>query len=254
MSAEMSLAEYLARGGRLTSPANVPPRYRAELLRIMTTFVDSELAGAAGFADLINAAPGIEERIAAARIVLEKTVHAQRVLRLMGEFGADAGRYYRHHPWHARSDPEAGAAGRAARDGQDMRLAVFDCPLGGWTDAVVMNALMGRAAVVQLRELARVSYQPLAEAFAGILPVETRHAELGLEGMERLLATQGAAPLQAAIDRWWPRVSAAFGGDDAARFARLAAMGLRHAPNAALRGQWETEMAGLLAPLGLRAG
>ena len=35
-------------------------------LRWMASFVDSELAGAAGFADLINAAPGLKERIAAA--------------------------------------------------------------------------------------------------------------------------------------------------------------------------------------------
>jgi len=35
--------------------------------------------------------PGIKERIAASRIVLEKLDHAERVLALMGDFGADAG-------------------------------------------------------------------------------------------------------------------------------------------------------------------
>ena len=70
--AEMTLSDYLAAGGRLTSPGNVPPRYRAELLKLMATFVDSNLAGAAGFADAINLAPGIKARGAAARIVAEK--------------------------------------------------------------------------------------------------------------------------------------------------------------------------------------
>ena len=74
MTAEtMPIEDYLAQGGVLTSPDNVPARYRGELLRLMATFVDSELAASAGFADTINAAPGITARIAAARIVLEKT-------------------------------------------------------------------------------------------------------------------------------------------------------------------------------------
>ena len=78
----MPIEDYLAQGGVLTSPANAPARYRGELLRLMATFVDSELAGSAGFADTINEAPGINARIAAARIVLEKTDHAERVLEI----------------------------------------------------------------------------------------------------------------------------------------------------------------------------
>ena len=58
----MDVESYLAQGGALTSPANAPPRYRGELLRWMASFVDSELAGSAGFADLINAAPGLIPR------------------------------------------------------------------------------------------------------------------------------------------------------------------------------------------------
>ena len=44
----MPIEDYLAKGGVLTSPANVPARYRGELLRLMAIFVDSELAGSAG--------------------------------------------------------------------------------------------------------------------------------------------------------------------------------------------------------------
>jgi len=96
MTESMDIADYLSQGGKLTNPANVPSRYRGELMRLMAGFVDSELAGAAGFADVINAGPGIKERIAAARIVLEKTDHADKVLRLMGEFGANTDRYANH--------------------------------------------------------------------------------------------------------------------------------------------------------------
>ena len=183
----MSVESYLAQGGVLTSPLNVSPRYRGELMRLMASFVDSALAGAAGFADVINDAPGIKERIAAARIVLEKTDHAERVLAVMGSFGADASRYATHHPWAKRVARDADIG--ASRQGQDMRLSVFHYPLQGWTDAVVMNVLMGAASTIQLRELERVSYQPLAEAFRFIAPRERRHAELGVEGLRKILAT-----------------------------------------------------------------
>ena len=116
----MPLEDYLAQGGKLTSPENAPPRYRGELMRLMATFVDSELAGAAGFADTINIAPGIKERIAASRIVLEKLDHGERVLDIMGSFGADTSRYANHHPWTARLARDADLG--AARHGSDMRL------------------------------------------------------------------------------------------------------------------------------------
>ena len=59
MTNEDSLLSYVAGGGKLSAPDNAPPRYRAELLRLMAVFINSELAGATGFADCINLAPGV---------------------------------------------------------------------------------------------------------------------------------------------------------------------------------------------------
>lgn len=251
MSETMDIADYVARGGVLTSPDNAPPRYRGELLRLMATFVDSMLAGAAGFADTINDAPGIQERIAAARIVLEKTDHAGRVLGLMGSFGADTAAYAVHRPWAAREARDADLG--AVRHGADMRLSVFHYPLQGWVDAVVMNVLMGRAVGVQLAEFARVSYAPLAEVFRAVAPREARHAELGREGLVRILATvDGRAVAQRSIAYWWPRVAASFGREGSARFATLQRFGLRHRTNEALAADWTADVAGLLATLDLQ--
>jgi ring-1,2-phenylacetyl-CoA epoxidase subunit PaaA len=249
-SDDMTLEDYLAQGGKLTAPGNVPARYRGELLRLMASFVDSELAASAGFADAINEAPGIKARISAARIVLEKADHAERVLRLMAEFGVDTTRYEGVHPWAARL-PRAADIG-ASRQGGDMRLSVFHYPLAGWTDAVVMNVLQGQAALIQLGELAQVSYQPLAEVFRAITPRETRHVELGREGLARIAATEeGAAGARAALAYWHPRVAAGFGSLSSDRFARLRRLGLRHRPNAELRADWQRAIDTLLADLGL---
>ena len=126
MSNDSDILNYLEQGGKLTAPDNAPPRYRAELLRIMASFVDSELAGAAGFANAINQGPGITERIAASRIVLEKFDHGERVLKLMGEFGANVDRYEAVHPWDARISRDDDLGSRR-RDG-DMRLNTFSLP------------------------------------------------------------------------------------------------------------------------------
>jgi len=250
---EMSIGAYLAEGGMLSSPANVPPRYRAELMKLMATFVDSELAGAAGFADIINLGPGIKERIAAARIVLEKTDHADRVLVMMGEFGADIARYVSHHPWTARLPRDADIG--AMRSDHDMRLAVFNYPLAGWADAVVMNLLMGHAVAVQMRDLARLSYQPLATVFREIAPREWHHAELAAEGLMRLMAEDGAETLQASVDYWWPRVAASFGSAASAdKDRQLRDFGLRFASGSAQLADWVAETSAVLGGLGLRAG
>lgn len=245
----LSVEDYLAKGGVLSAPANVPPRYRGELMRLMASFVDSELAGSAGFAGVLNEAPGIAARIAAARIVAEKAAHAGRVLEIMGEFGADTARYAARHPWEARLPRDADIGAR--RHGGDMRLSVFHYPLQGWTDAVAMNALMGLATVVQLEELSRVSYAPLAEVFRAIAPREEAHAEEGLKGLARIVEADGKAEAQASLDYWRPRVAATFGRERSERFERLARMGLRHAPNETLLAEWTRLAAGRLAPLGL---
>lgn len=248
----MPLEDYLAQGGRLSSPANVPPRYRGELMRLMATFVDSELAGSAGFADVVNDGPGIKERISASRIALEKLDHANRVLGIMGDFGADTTRYFDRHPWAARLPRDADIG--ASRHGDDMRLSVFHYPLEGWTDAVTMNVLMGTAVTIQLEEFGRVSYQPLAEVFRAILPRERRHAELGIEGLVKLLEDPEAKPVVLnAIDYWRPRVETSFGAADSTRFASLERFGLRHASNETLLGRWRERVDELLGGLGLAA-
>lgn len=250
MSETMQLETYLERGGALTSPINVPARYRGELMRIMASFVDSELAGSAGFADVINTAPGIKERIAAARIVLEKADHAERVLKVMAEFGADAERYATHHDWAKRLAREA--AIEEAKGATDMRLPVFHFPILGWVDAVVMNVLMGEATGVQLAELCRVSYTPLAEVLRAISPREARHALLGLEGLTKIAATaEGRAQAKTSIAYWHPRVALSFGHVAGERFALLKKLGLRHEPSSALLARWQSQIAAKLAALDL---
>lgn len=247
MADENDILDYLSKGGKFSAPGNAPARYRAELLRMMASFVDSEMAGAAGFADRINYGPGLKERIACSRIVLEKLDHAERILRIMGEFGANTARYQTVHPWAARigRDEDIGVK---RRDG-DMRLNVFHYPISTWTDSVVMNVMMGTATVIQLGDLAKGSYQPLGAAFRDILPRERRHAELGEEGL-RKLAVQGdnqCGAIDASVNYWWPRIAATFGAPKSERTELLRKFGLRHRSNEELLEEWRDRMSVVLS-------
>ena len=249
---KQSLEHYLANGGRLSSPDNATPRYRGELMRLMAVFVDSEMAGAAGFADAINFAPGIRERIVASRIVLEKFSNAKQVLDVMEGFGANVSRYANQHPWTARVDRNFDLG--KERMGSDARLNVFYYPIENWCDAVVMNTLMGLASVNQLGEYADCSYQPLCDATAEILATENRHYELGISGIEHLFEygfnTESA---QSSVNYWYPRVADTFGHMNSERYERLKRFGLRRNDNEQLLKQWRERSAEMLKNLGLAA-
>jgi 1,2-phenylacetyl-CoA epoxidase catalytic subunit len=250
MTSEDGLLTYLAGGGKLSAPENAPPRYRAELMRLMAVFVDSELAGATGFADCINLAPGVRERITAARIVVEKLGHAEKVLGLLEQFGANTAQYVSAHPWAARRDRSTDLGTRRIEG--DMRLNVFHYPIFGWVDAIVLNYLMGRASVIQIDELAGCSYQPFADTMTQILPIEQRHAELGERGLRRVLAA-GHDPVdaQASVNYWYRRVTATFGRAGSAHWDTYRRFGLRQHRNAELLARWQADVAPTLAELGL---
>jgi ring-1,2-phenylacetyl-CoA epoxidase subunit PaaA len=250
MNLETGIEHYIEGGGRLSSPDNAPPRYRGEVMRLIAVFVDSEMAGASGFADAINLAPGIVERIVAARIVLEKFSHAQKALLLMETFGANTSRYVRHHPWANRLDRSANLGTRRIEG--DMRLNVFHYPITDWCDAVAMNTLMGIATVIQLGELSECSYQPLADVIDGILPAEARHAELGFKGLKTLLERGfDTVAAQASVNYWHPRVADTFGRIDSERFDLYRRFGLRRHNNEQLRERWQTRCREKLDSLGL---
>lgn len=250
MTDTMNIEDYLSQGGVLTAPANAPARYRGELMRLMSSFVDSELAASAGFADSINFAPTIKARIAASRITLEKADHAERVLNIMSDFGTDVERYQAQHDWTARVERAADIG--AARKGSDMRLAVFHYPIESWADAVMMNVLQGLATGIQMNDLMEVSYAPLAEVFREIAPREARHAELGLEGLQSIASTdEGRQAAKTAIAYWKPRVATTFGIAGSQRFDTLKKFGLRHTPNEQLLARWEKALDAQLGALGL---
>lgn len=250
MTADEALLTRLANGETLSAADDLSPQYRGEIVRLMSIFVDTEMAWAAGYADFINRAPGMRERVVAARIVAEKLDHAERVLSLQTVFGVRPELYIREHAWTARLDRNVRLGNR--RVGDDKRLNVLHYPLEGWTDAVVMNALMGPATVLHLTELAGSSYLPLADVMGTIVEREAEHARLAERGVAQAIERQGAGPAQAAADYWYPRIADSFGRLDSDRFDQYSRYGLRKATNAELLALWQEDTRDLLGRLELQ--
>jgi len=249
---EEALLARIANHEKLSVNDELSAGYRGELRRLMVAFVDSELAGAAGFVDIINKAPGMRERCTAARIVSEKFDHAQQVLTLLEDFGVNTDLYVQSHPWDARLSRTINLGNR--RLGGDKRLNVFHYPFEGWLDSVVMNMLMGLASSIQLEELTHCSYAPLVAVMGEIAAREAEHAELGRNGLQKAIENgYSLEAAQASVDYWYPRVAATFGKSDSQRFDQDKAYGLRKTANADLLAKWEGRMAEQLARIGLEA-
>lgn len=236
---DSEVIEHVKNGGSFAAGDDLSPGYRGELMRLMAVFVDSEMAGAAGFVPFINSAPGLKERVIAARIVSEKYAHAAQVLDLM--FGVNPELYVRSHCWWSRLDRDLDLGVR--RVGSDKRLNVFHYPLQGWQDAVTLNYVMGTASAIQLAELTECSYAPLAGVMGDIAGREKRHADLGYKGLELSIErARSHGEAQAALDYWMPRVAATFGRKDSDHGAQYRKYGLRKNSSAELLNRWIADL------------
>ncbi len=246
---DKTLIARISTGDKIQRGEELPSGYRSELMRLMVVFVDSQLAGAAGFADMINHGPGLRERRTAAQIVADRFDHAEKVLELLKDFNVEPRLYVASHSWAARLDRYVDLGTR--RIGGDKRLNVFHYPLEGWVDALVLNVLMGTASSTQLSELRQASYAPLAEVMADIVKCEQAHARLGETGLQDAINHTGTGAAQAAVDYWYPRVAATFGRADSEHNARFQQYGLIKHSNDQRLTAWEGQVNDVLSRLGL---
>ena len=248
---EQALLKRIKARKQITAEAQMSPGYRGEVIRLMTIFVDTELAWAAGYADYINHAPGMRERVVAAQVVSEKLGHAETVMSLLEPFYLKPGLYIRSHAWAARLDRNVELDNRHL--GDDKRLNVLHYPLQGWTDAVVMNMLFGWSTPIHLGELSACSYAPLAKAMQAIVKTEASHAQLAERGLRQAIAREGStAAAQVSVDYWYRRVAATFGGLASERYSLYKNYGLRRATNAQLLKKWSTQVDAKLRKLSLK--
>jgi len=244
---ESWLIDHVSRGQRIAGPDDTTPAYRGEIVRLMTVLTDSELAGAAGFADFVNRAPGLAERQALVRITGEKLAHAGQVLALLQPFGVAPDLYLRTHAWQARIAREIDLGLRRIPGDN-----VFHYPIQSWHDALLVDWLVGESLAIQLRDIAGCSYAPLGEIIELMAAREAVLAALAPPLLQAAIERDGrAGNAQAALDYWYGRAAATFGRMESERFAVYRRYGLRKETNQALLARWRAAVDAPLAELGL---
>ena len=221
-------------GQKLESLEEVTEEYKENLLKLMIAQADSELAGAYGYVPWIEGAPTLPEKLAMANIVKDEVRHARAMYDLLDRLDVDTDKLI-------------------YEDKMKNRMKVFYEPINTWTDLVMFNFLMDRAAGHQLRDACECSWGPWSRAMIQIEKEEWMHVAHGEHWVKRLGQDEKTRPdVQKALDFWFPRVNKVFGkaGTDSNKLFQ--SFKLKQRDNHEVRDAWYDEMKPILEGYGLK--
>jgi len=205
----VDVRERLARGEKIASIEQMSPEYYAALLNLLQMQADSELAGGIGYMPWIAKAPGVQEKLVVASIVKEEIGHANLIYNLLRKLEFDVDAHVAAHQWELRVDNGNIGTDRLA---DDRRVNIFYYPIDTWADFIMFNFTMDRGAGHQLYDAEHCSYAPWNRAIGKIAAEEAGHMHHGDSWVQRLAQNpETHDDIQAALDRWYPRVMNIFG-------------------------------------------
>lgn len=219
-------------GEKLESLDEVTEEYKESLLSLMIAQADSELAGAYGYVPWIEGAPNMPERLAMANIVKDEIRHARAMYDLLDKVGVDTD--------------------KLIADNMKHRMKVFYEPIKTWTDLVMFNFLMDRAAGHQLRDAAECSWGPWSRAMVQIEKEEWMHVRHGEHWVKRLAADPATRPeVQKSLEFWFPKVNRIFGKPGSKTNQTFQKFRLKQRDNHEVRTAWYDESKPILESYGL---
>ncbi len=232
-----AMMEKINSGAKLESLEEITSEYRDLLLKLMIAQADSELAGAYGYVPWIEGAPTLAEKLAMANIVKDEIRHAKAMYELLERF------------------PEVDIDKLIYEDNMKNRMQVFYEPIKTWTDLVMFNFLMDRAAGHQLRDAAESSWGPWSRTMVQIEKEEWMHVKHGETWVKRLSADPKTRPeVQRALDFWYPRVNKVFGKPGSESNKHFQQFRIKQRDNHDVRTVWYNEIKPLLESYGLTVG
>lgn len=245
------LFDEVARGRTFDADGGLPPFYEKMLKKLLWMQGDSEYSGALGYMPWIERAPSLREKVLVAQIVKDEMRHASVIYRLLGDLGEDTEAHVRSKELGFKlEDDDAQIGFRRLRD--DSRVNIFYYGINHWTDFILFNFLMDRAAGHQLEDTLQSSYLPWKKGVEGIYKEEVMHLAHGDKWVRVLAADPKERPfLQERLDAWWPRVMNVFGSPRGASNDVYVRLGLKRRTNGEVREAFRAEVAGLCADAGL---
>ena len=213
----------------------LPPLYKKYLLNLLWMQGDSEYSGAMGYMPWIAKAPDVKEKLLVAQIVKDEMRHASVIYKLLRDLGEDPENHIKNSELEYKlEEDEINIGFKRVKD--DFRVNIFYYNIKYWTDFILFNFLMDRAAGHQLEETLHSSYLPWKKSIEGIYKEEVMHITHGDTWIRRLSKEPEEKKfLQERLNLWWPRVMNVFGktsGDSNKIYVKL---GLKKRDNKAVR-------------------
>ncbi|MGA9119693.1 MAG: Phenylacetic acid catabolic protein [Bacteroidota bacterium] len=238
---EALMNEKLSRGESIEHPDEMSDEYFGLLTNLMTQQADSELAGGFGYVPWIMKAPSTEEKLVVSQIVRDEVRHGRAMYRLLEDVGIPVDDYVEQFDFTYRVEGKTDLG--ATRAGTDKRVNIFYYSIDSWADFVMFNFLMDRGAGHQLEDVRDSSYGPWRREIERIFKEELTHVAHGDYWVKRLALNPKTHPeIQAALDRWWPRVMAIFGRPGSRKNIRYRAFRLKLRDNDEVRKTFEREV------------
>jgi ring-1,2-phenylacetyl-CoA epoxidase subunit PaaA len=246
---DLALFDDIKNGRTFDKGDEMPPLYRKYLLNLLWMQGDSEYSGALGYMPWIQKAPGVKEKVLVAQIVKDEMRHASVIYRMLDELGQNTEEHIEKSELGfklAEDDINIGFK----RVKEDFRVNIFYYNINHWTDFILFNFLMDRAAGHQLEDTLHSSYTPWKKGIEGIYKEEVMHLTHG-DKWVKILAEDPTEKefLQERLNLWWPRVMNVFGkskGNDI--YQRL---GLKKRLNSEVRDVFVKEINAMCDEVGL---
>lgn len=248
---EEKLFQEIAEGRTFDKGDDLPPLYEKQLKNLLWMQGDSEYSGALGYMPWIEKAPTVQEKVLVSQIVKDEMRHASVIYRILEGLGEDPQTHIdKTNLGYKLEEDEANIGFQRVKD--DYRVNIFYYSINHWTDFILFNFLMDRAAGHQLQDTLESSYLPWKKGIEGIYKEEVMHLTHG-DKWVKILAKDPEQKkfLQERLNLWWPRVMNVFGNTKGRRNDIYVKLGLKKRTNAEVRKTFVDEIQNLCDEVGL---
>jgi ring-1,2-phenylacetyl-CoA epoxidase subunit PaaA len=241
---ELKLFADIKAGRTFDETEELPPFYRKQLLNLLWMQADSEYAGGVGYMPWIAKAPSHHERLLVSQIVKDEMRHAHVVYQLLERLGEPVESHTSKQDYAYRV-PEDEINIGFKRMKEDFRVNIFYYRITYWTDFILFNFLMDRAAGHQLYDTFQSSYLPWKRVISSIYKEEAVHLAHGDKWVKILSQSSDKKDkefLQQRLNLWWPRVMNVFGSTKGRSNDVYVRLGLKQRTNSDIRDSFLKEI------------
>lgn len=245
------LFEEIAAGRTFDKTDEMPEIYRKNLMNLLWMQGDSEYAGALGYMPWIEKAPELKEKVLVAQIVKDEMRHASVIYKMLKDLGEDIdGHIEKTDMGYKLEEDEINIGFNRVKN--DSRVNIFYYNIKYWTDFILFNFLMDRAAGHQLEDTLHSSYTPWKKGIEGIYKEEVMHLTHGDIWVKKLSKDPETKKfLQERLNLWWPRVMNVFGKTIGGANDIYVRLGLKKRSNKDVRDVFVAEIEKLCEECGL---